>query len=362
MQQIPPAPAARPVSDSERERFVSKGSAHYALDGAPLTRDFHFLLLPKMTMLAFSAALEPLRIANQLTGKCLYRWHLLTEDGQPVRCSNGVSIVADGGLGETRPEDTVFVCSGVDGYLAASARAVAWLREQARHGRTMGGLCTGAFSLARAGLLAGRRFTLHWENQPAFAEIFPELPVASQIYCRDGQIITCGGGNAGVDLVVSLIRDHHGSGLATRVAEMCLHGLPRGEADAQRLAAAAEPALRDPRLAAILAAMREGFAGDIDVGELAARHGLSRRQMERLFQSRLGSSPAAALRDMRLDRAHSLMAETGLSLMDIAVACGFQSAATFRKAYRQRFGVLPSDRMRQLGGRLRGSSPPASPR
>lgn len=335
------------VSEADRDRFVSKGAASFALAQAAAPRDFYFLMLPKMTMLAFSAAVEPLRIANQLTGKCLYRWYLLSEDGLPVRCSNGVSIVVDGGLAHTSPGDTVFVCSGVDGYLAAAPRTISWLREEARHGRTMGGVCTGAFSLARAGLLQGRRFTLHWENQPAFAEIFPDLPVASQIYCRDGQIITCGGGAAGVDLLVSLIAEHYGAGLATRVAEMCLHGLPRGEGNLQRLSVAAELGIRHPKLSAILTEMREGFAGDIDVAALAAKHGLSRRQMERLFHDHLKTSPAARLRDIRLDQAHSLISETGLSMMDIAVACGFQSQAALRKAYRQRFGVVPSFRIRR---------------
>lgn len=341
-----PPQALRNVSAADAERFVSKGAASFALDGPAATRDFYFLMLPKMTMLAFSAAVEPLRIANQLTGKCLYRWYLLSEDGTPVRCSNGVSIVVDGGLTETRPGDTVFVCSGVDGYLAASPRTLSWVREQARHGRTMGGVCTGAFTLARAGLLAGRRFTLHWENQPAFEEIFPDLPVTSQIYCRDGQIITCGGGDAGVDLLVSLIEEQHGTGLATKVAEMCLHGLPRGENNKQRLSIGAELGVRHPRLAAILQDMRAGFADALSIEGLAAKHGLSRRQMERLFHTTLNSSPAAKLRDIRVDQAHSLIAETDMSMMEIAVACGFQSQPALRKAYRQRFGVAPSFRKR----------------
>lgn len=337
------------VSAADKDRFVSKGAAFFALPEPAATRDFYFLMLPKMTMLAFSAAVEPLRIANQLTGKCLYRWYLLSEDGQPVRCSNGVSIVVDGGLTETRAGDTVFVCSGVDGYLAAAPRTISWLRDQARHGRNVGGLCTGAFSLARAGLLGDRRFTLHWENQPAFEEIFPELPITNQIYCRDGQVITCGGGNAGIDLMVSLIEEDHGTGLATKVAEMCLHGMPRGESNKQRLSIAAELGVRHPKLSAILNDMRAGFAEDLDVEQLAEKHGLSRRQMERLFHDRLNSSPAAKLRDIRVDQAHSLISETDMSMMEIAVACGFQSQAALRKAYRQRFGVVPSHKLRRQG-------------
>ena len=337
------------VSEADRDRFVSKGAAFFGLDQPAPTRDFYFMMLPKMTMLAFSAAVEPLRIANQLTGMCLYRWYLLSEDGQPVRCSNAVSILVDGGLTETRPGDTVFVCSGVDGYLAASQKTISWLRDQARHGRVIGGVCTGAFTLARAGLLANRRFTLHWENQPAFEEIFPELPITNQIYCRDGQVITCGGGNAGIDLMVSLIEEDHGTGLATKVAEMCLHGMPRGESNKQRLSIAAELGVRHPKLSAILNDMRAGFAEDLDVEQLAEKHGLSRRQMERLFHDRLNSSPAAKLRDIRVDQAHSLISETDMSMMEIAVACGFQSQAALRKAYRQRFGVVPSHKLRRQG-------------
>lgn len=344
------------VSEADQDRFVSRGAASFSLETAFQTRDFYFLMLPKMTMLAFSAAVEPLRIANQLTGKCLYRWYLLSEHGSPVRCSNGISIVVDGELTDTKAGDTVFICSGVDGYLAASTKTIAWLRDQARHGRTLGGICTGAFTLARAGLLQERRFTLHWENQPAFEETFPDLPITNQLYCRDGQIITCGGGDAGIDLFVSLIEEHYGTGLATRVADMCLHGMPRRENNRQRLSIAAELGIRHTLLTAILADMRNGFAEDMKVDTLAAKHGLSRRQLERLFQSQLNSSPAAKLRDIRVEQAHSLLSETNMSMMDVAVACGFQSEAAFRKAYKKRFGTVPSLRLRRAGKSSRGGS------
>jgi AraC family transcriptional regulator, carnitine catabolism transcriptional activator len=338
---------------ADRERFVSKGAAYFDIGASGPPHDFYFLLLPKMTMLAFSAALEPLRIANQLTGKCLYRWFLLSEDGSPVRCSNGVSIVVDGSIGDMKRQDTLFVCSGVDGYLAASARAISWLREQSRHGRTIGGLCTGAFSLARAGLLEGKRFTLHWENQPAFEEIFPNLPITSQLYCRDGNIITCGGGDASVDMVVALIENHHGAGLASKVADMCLHGGRRVATNNQRISIAAEIGLRDPALARILETMQQTFADDIEVGDIADQHAMSRRQLERLFQKKLGISPGQKLREIRLDHAHCLMTETNMSIPEIAAAAGFRSYQTFRNAYRARFGAAPAARFRL---KVRGDS------
>ena len=335
------------TNDSDLDRFVNKGSASLRLSSPGKSRDVYFLVLPKMTMLAFSSALEPLRIANQLTGQCLYRWFLFSEDGKPVRCSNGVSIGVDGPIRDIERDDIAFVCSGIEGNLAASSKAVAWVRRQARHGRIVGGLCTGAFSLARAGLLDGRRFTLHWENQPAFREMFPGLPFVDELYCKDGDILTCGGGNAAIDLIVSLIEDHHGQHLAAMVADMCLHGAQRPGSKNQRVSISALIGLRHPILVDVLEAMQSQLVDGFDIEEFCTTHGISRRQVERLFRKHLGTTPLRQFRDLRLDYAHSLMAETDLSVSEIAAASGFEWQGTFSRAYRTRFGAMPDHRHRQ---------------
>jgi AraC family carnitine catabolism transcriptional activator len=327
-------------------RFISKGAAHFNLSEPVITRDFYFLMLPKMTLLAFSAAVEPLRIANQLTGKCLYRWFLLTEDGASVRCSNGIQIVPDGPLSSPKKGDTVFICSGVDGYLAADEKTIAWLRSQARHGSVVGGICTGAFTLARAGLLSGRRFTLHWENQPAFRECFPDLPISNQLYCRDGSLITCGGGNACIDMMASLIEDNYGRDLATKVLEMCLNLGHRDGSRSQTLSVAAENGTRHPVLVDVLREISSRFADDLSIADLAERYALSRRRLERLFKSNLQISPAQKLKEVRLNHANSLIAETNMSMSEVAVACGFPSLDAFRKAYKKAFGSAPAQRQR----------------
>ncbi len=150
------------------ERFVPKGAASFAVNysGPPL--DFYFLLQPRLTMLAFSAAVEPLRVANQVAEKMLFRWFTMTEDGAPIRCSNGVQITPDQKMQQVPREAYAFICAGNDPLKGLSKEVIFWLQRQRAFGGLVGGICTGAFALAKAGLLEDRRFTVHWENAPAF--------------------------------------------------------------------------------------------------------------------------------------------------------------------------------------------------
>lgn len=331
----------------DQDRFVSRGAAHLAIRAVDKPRDFHFLLLRGMTMLAFSSAVEPLRIANQLTGRCLYRWFLQSEDGLPVRCSNGISIPVDTAIAPIAQRDTGFICSGVDGYLAASPRALNWLRDHARHGGMVGGLCTGAFSLARAGLLEGSGFTLHWENQPAFAEHFPDLAVADALFVHHKRVLTCGGGNAAVDMMTALIAADHGAALAAMVSDMCLHGRVRIADHRQRVSLAATFQTRHPVLLRIIRQMADERGDESTLTGILDAEDISRRQVERLFRDHIGMSPAKFLRKLRLDRAHSLMSETDMTLTEIAFASGFNSLSAFRKAWSARHGALPRYRHRR---------------
>lgn len=157
--------AASEAIPNEDDRYVPSGVAFYTIEAVQNVRDFYFLLLPRTTMLAFSSAIEPLRIANQLTGKCLYRWHVISESGEPVRCSNGISISVDGPLKQISTSDVLLVCSGLEGFSAANTKSLDALRYHKRRGGIVGGICTGAYSLARAGVLENKSFTLHWETK-----------------------------------------------------------------------------------------------------------------------------------------------------------------------------------------------------
>ncbi len=322
---------------------IPKGVAHVELgpDVGTEVEHFVFLLLPNLSMLAFSAAIEPLRIANQLTGRVLYRWTTMSQDGGPVRCSNGVEISVDKPLGDTPAGAHVFVCSGVEPEKAASKKAADWIRYQWRIGRTVGGLCTGAYTLARAGILMGRGVTLHWENQVPFRESYPDLDLREQLYVVDGRIMTCGGGAAATDLFLKLIYERHGPLLSQAVLNMCLHSVHRSDADSQMTSRAATLGVRNARLLEIVRIFDDEIDQEISLDEVAERVGVSRRQMERLFAHHVGRTPKRYLIDLRLQRARALLAETDMPVGEVALACGFASSTQFSRRFRERFGTSP---------------------
>jgi len=321
--------------------FVPRGAASLALayDGPP--RDYYFLLLPKLTLLAFTSALEPLRVANQVTGQVLYRWFVMTGDDAAVTCSCGVTITPDTPLRDIPRDAAAFVCGGVEPLASTSRRAVSWVSRQHAFGCRVGGICTGAFALARAGLLAGRRFTLHWENQPAFVETFPDLAPTETLYENDSGLLTCGGGSAATDMMLDLIERDHGPGLAAIVADMCLHDRTGRRAGPQRAAVAAATARHHPRLAAAVAFMDRNLEDPVEMAQVAAHIGLSRRQMERLFRRHAGATPAQFYLDLRVARAHALLNETAMSVAEIAVATGFAGSSQLSQRFRKRYGASP---------------------
>ena len=322
--------------------FVPSGVAFFRLDADTRCRDFHFLLLPRFTMLAFSAAIEPLRIANQLTGKCLYRWHLASEDGEPVRCSNGISLPVNSAIGRLPRHNMLLVCSGLIGTSpTASSKSLAAIRRHSRQGGRVGGICTGTYLLAQAGVLSGKRITLHWENLQAFMEQFPDLNVSGQIFEIDDRVITCGGGVSSVDMMLALIAKDHSGDLANMVADMCVLGMQRNNDTGQRKSIAAVVNTRNPSLIEAVRIMNNNPEDLVPLRDIAQQTNISMRQLERLFKRYLGVSPAKHYKNIRLDLGRSLVSGTELATSEIAIACGFLNTSHFTKSYRERFGESP---------------------
>lgn len=321
--------------------FIPKGAASFAIDFDGPPKDFYFLLLPKMTLLAFSAAVEPLRIANQVANKELYRWFTMTEDGAPMTCSNFVTITPDMAMQPLPKEALSFVCSGIEPMSAASAKTIHWINWQHAHAGAVGGICSGAFALAQAGRLRGRTFTLHWENQPSFIEHFPALEPTPNLYENDNGLMTCGGGNAATDMMLEIIEADHGKDLAIIIADMCIHSRSHNKTAPQKSGYSVALGSRNQRLINAMQFMEDNLEEPMDISEVADHVHTSRRQLERLFKRYAQVTPNQFYFDLRISRAHALLNETNLSVTEIAMATGFNTTAQLAKRFKTKFGVSP---------------------
>lgn len=309
--------------------------------GGTTTRAFVFHLSPLFSMMAFAAAIEPLRIANRLSRHEHYSWRIASADGQPVRCSNGCMVSADIALEELPRDTTLLLCTGIDVRHAATKPLMTWLRKQSRRGVSMGAVCTGAHLLAAAGLLEGKRCTLHWENHAAFMEEFPDVEISTLLYCIDEGVATCAGGTAAADMMLTMIAREHGPDLASRVADQLIHTPVRTTEDEQRLSVPARIGVRHPKLISIIQMMETNIEDPFSPSDLAKEVGMSTRQLERLFRRYLNRSPKRYYMELRLEKARNLLLLTDMSVINVALACGFTSPSHFSKCYRAHFRRTP---------------------
>lgn len=305
-------------------------------------RSFAFVLVKDFSMMPFTAAIEPLRAANRMSGEALYQWQTLSKDGAPVRASNGATVQVDGMLRLVGLADAVVVCAGINAYDHLDRDLAAGLRRASLQGALIGSVCSGSIVLADAGLLDGRRCTGHWEDLETLAENYPTLDVTKSIYEIDGNRFTCSGGTAPLDLMLNFIAQDFGRDLAAQVADQMLYHSARAAAGPQRLALSERTGVRHPKLLDCLAAMEANLENPLALTALAQRAGLSLRQLERLFADQLGERPAAYYRALRLARARQLVQQTGMSMLEVAVATGFSSATHFAREYRRSFGRPPT--------------------
>ena len=306
-----------------------------------------FLLIPDFSMIAFTSAIEPLRIANRLSGRRLYEWRLLSRDGAPVSASNGIAIQVGGAVADTEPPGSgvlpaVVLCGGLGSEHYQNRDVLAWLRRWDRRGAQLGALCTGAHVLARAGLLDRHRCTIHWENLPGFIEAFPEIPVTSDLYEIDRNRFTCSGGTAALDLMLHRIALAHGDELATKVSEQCIVDRIRGPHDRQRMPLRVRLGVHHPKLIRAVEIMEGNIEEPLSQESLAGRIDLSRRQLERLFRRDTGCTIVQFGKLVRLQYARVLLTSTRMSIREVSASCGFNSMSYFSLCFLRTFGKKPS--------------------
>ncbi|WP_273253229.1 GlxA family transcriptional regulator [Marinobacter psychrophilus] len=310
-----------------------------------------FLLLDNFTLISMAAAIEPLRMANQLAGRTLYYWVTLSLDGAPVRASDGVLITPDAATSAAPPIDTVIVCGGVGVERSTSREHIVWLKAQARLSRRLGAVCTGSWALARAGLLDGYEASVHWEYMVVMKETFQRVTLTERLFCIDRDRPTASGGTAPLDMMLSLIARDHSKTLSSAISEMFIYDMVRNEQDLQRVPLKHWFGSTQPKLLEIVALMEANLEEPICLDELAAFVLMSRRQLERLFQKHLLCSPSRYYIKLRLTRARQLLKQSSLSIVEVASACGFVSTSHFSRCYREYFGIPPrSERISCVSG------------
>jgi len=304
-------------------------------------RRFIFVLLENFSLLSFAAAVECLRIANRMSGKDVYAWRNIGEGGSTVASSCGAAFTMDGDLDELTRDDTILLCGGIDVQSATTKKLLGWLRREARKGVMVGGLCTASFTMAKAGLLDGKKATIHWENQDSFSEEFEEVDLTKSVFVVDGNRLSTAGGTSSIDLMLKLIAEDQGEDLANAVADQLIYSSIRTDQDTQRLSVPTRIGVRHPKLSQVIQMMESNIEEPISPSILARDVGMSTRQLERLFRRYLNRSPKRYYMELRLQKARNLLMQTDMSVINVALACGFASPSHFSKCYRAHYETTP---------------------
>lgn len=307
-----------------------------------------FLLTPQFSMVAFSSAIEPLRAANRVARETLFEWELLTVDGLPVRASNEVEFIPDRALASAQNSDLLLICAGIRAYTHLDNRISKEIRTLARKGMPLGSVCTGTVALAEAGVLDGYRCTIHWENIESLAERYPKLNITATRFEADRNRFTCSGGLASMDMMLHSIDLDYGRDLRMKVADQLLYSSIGEPEEMQRMSTDQRTGVRHPKLLAAIGHMETYIENPLSMSELARSIGISRRQLERLFQTHFDFSPGRYYHDLRLDRARILLRQTNMPVLEVALATGFNSASYFTKGYKTKFGYSPRQERDQL--------------
>lgn len=313
----------------------------------PAIPAFNFIMQPEFPLNALVLASEALRIANQNSGRDLFRWRFVSEDGKPVRASNGFWMSADDSLQSMANADFYLVFEGNLPTQRNSQKMLNQLRTAARFGAAIGAIDTGTFALAQAGLLEGRQAVLHWEAVPTFRERFPGIGIDAQIYRIDGQRITCAGGVATLDMMLDLIGRLKSPTLANEVANALVYA-GRPAVTPQRADDRPRPARR--ALADRIVAVMEGNLDfPLSLEDIARQLGVSHKTILRECRRSFEETPMRLYLRIRLQASRNMLFYEEFGIADVATACGFSYPSVFSRAFRAQFLMTP----REFRGSLR---------
>jgi transcriptional regulator GlxA family with amidase domain len=310
---------------------------------------------------------EVFSMANRIAGGDAYDIEIVAPRPDPIRTGSGLGIVPDRTTAAVRGALDTLLVAGGEGVLAAieDEPLVRWVKRTAGRSRRVASVCTGAFMLARAGLLDGRRAATHWASAAELARLHPSVEVDPEaIYVKDGDVWTSAGVTAGMDLALGLVEEDLGRRTALEVARWLVVFVKRPGGQSQfsshlRAQVAERAPLRD-----LQEWMTANLAADLSVGALAARACMSERNFARTFGREVGMTPAAYVEALRVDHARLRLESSGQKLEAVAHDCGFGTVETMRRAFHRRLGVGPAgyrDRFQTRGDDDAGSDPAVRP-
>lgn len=306
-----------------------------------------FVLIDGFALMSYASAMEPLRASNVLGGRRHYDIRHLTLSGQATPSSSGALVPATDDILNPDPTasitpDLILLVAGSDWSAGRDERLYRWLRLQAERGVLIGGVSAGPLLLAEAGIMSGRRMTVHWEHLDELLAIDARLSLERSLFVRDRDRLTCAGGSAALDMMHALIAEHQGSKLAEMISEWFMHTTIRPGELAQRASIAERYQLRDRTLIAAIGAMENHLADPLALDQLASLSGCGARQLNRRFDSAFGTSAIRFYRELRLRKVQSLLQSTDWSVQQVAEATGFSSVAHLGHACRQYLGRTAS--------------------
>ncbi|MER8917350.1 GlxA family transcriptional regulator [Mesorhizobium sp. M0761] len=319
------------------------------MSSADETTEFLIVLVPGFSQLCMSSFIDPFRYANRLCGRERFRWKLISDDGNPVRCASGIRVCVDASLNEEakllkskRLPDGIVICTGEGIEHYRSAPLVSLLRQCARRNVRLYGLGTGAWVFAAAGLLSGTRCTIHWDTMAALSETFEGLKLTDALFVEQKGIVTCAGEFAAFDLAISSVEGRCGVDVARSVCRFLTADRWREGENCQSAPLGLRFSGASEKLIHIIRIMETSVDDPWTIRGIGQQQGLSCRQIQRLFHHHLKTTPMRYYLLLRLARARQLLELTDMSVLQVAIACGFVSSSHFSKCFRDHFGEAPS--------------------
>jgi transcriptional regulator GlxA family with amidase domain len=306
---------------------------------------------PSAQILDITGPLEVFSTASRFLAIPRYATQLVSTDGGPVLSTSGLEFATSPIAEVVDDIDTLVVSGGRDmGEAAADSKLVDNIRRLAGQSRRVTSVCSGAFLLAAAGLLDGRRATTHWAECAELERNYPNVSVEPDaIYVQDGNVWTSAGVSAGIDLALALVADDHGRKAAATVARRLVVYLRRSGGQGQFSALLAAQSANDEPVRDLLAWIPDNLTADLSITAMAARTHLSERQFSRVFKSEVGITPAEHVEAVRIEATCRLLETTLLGVEEIARTCGFGTPETMNRAFRRRLNTTPSDHRYHFG-------------